>query len=51
MASRSRTVAYRYFARRASELDYAEAYDEARRRVNAIDRLVRARDERREELG
>jgi DNA-binding phage protein len=50
MAATTRTGADRYFARRASEPGYAEAYDEARRR-DAIDRLVRALDDRREELG
>jgi DNA-binding phage protein len=51
MASTTRTGADRYFARRASEPGYAEAYDDAPRRVDAIDRLVRALDDRREELG
>lgn len=51
MASNTRTGGDRYFAKRASELGYAEAYDEARRRIDAIDRLVRALDDRREELG
>ena len=51
VASRTRTGADRYFARRASEPGYADAYDEARRRIDAIDRLVRALDDRREELG
>jgi len=51
MAMTTRTGADRYFERRASEPGYAEAYDEARRRVDAIDRLVRALDDRREELG
>jgi DNA-binding phage protein len=51
VASTTHTGADRYFARRASEPGYAEPYDEARRRVDAIDRLVRALDDRREELG
>lgn len=51
MASTTPAGADRYFARPSSELDDAETYDEARRRVNAIDRLVRALEERREELG
>jgi DNA-binding phage protein len=51
MASTTRTGADRYVARRASEPGYAEAYDEARRRIDAIDRLVRALDDRRGELG
>ncbi len=51
MASTTRTGADRYFAGRASEAGYTEAYDEARRRIDAIDRLVQALDDRREELG
>jgi len=51
MAMTTRTGADRYFERRASEPGYAEAYDEARRRIDSIDRLVRALDDRREELG
>jgi DNA-binding phage protein len=38
-------------AARLAEPGYGEASDEARRRVDAIDRLVRALDERREEIG
>lgn len=51
MAPTTRTGADRYFARRALEPGYADAYDEARRRVDAIDRLVLALNDRREELG
>lgn len=51
MATTVRSGADRYFARRSEEPGYADAYDEARRRVDAIDRLVRALDDRREELG
>ena len=51
MASTTQTGADRYFTRRTSESGYTEAYDYARRRIDAIDRLVRALDERREELG
>lgn len=51
VTTKTRTGAEGYFARRASEPGYAEAYDEARRRIDAIDHLVRALDERREELG
>ena len=51
VAATTRTGADRYFAQRASESGYAEAYDEVRRRIDAIDRLVRALDDRRKELG
>ena len=51
MVIEARTGAERYFAGRAAESGYVEAYVDARRRVDAIDRLVRALDERREVLG
>jgi ribosome-binding protein aMBF1 (putative translation factor) len=51
MASRNVTGADRYFDGRAVEPGYGEAYEEARRRIEQVDRLVRALDERREELG
>ena len=47
----ARTGAERYFAGRSAESGYVEAYEDARRRVDAIDRLLRALDERREALG
>ena len=47
----ARTGAERYFAGRSAEAGYVEAYEDARRRVDAIDRLLRALDERREALG
>ena len=51
MARPTRTGAERYFAQRAEEPGFAEAYDEARRRIDQVDRLVLALDERREALG
>lgn len=51
MAAKTGTGADRYFDNRAVEPGYAEAYDEARRRIDQIDRLVRALDDRREQLG
>jgi DNA-binding phage protein len=45
------TGASRYFAERASEPGYAEAYTEAGRRIDAVDRLMKELDERRIELG
>jgi DNA-binding phage protein len=51
MPAKTGTGADRYFANRAVEPGYAEAYDEARRRIDQIDRLVRALDDRREQLG
>jgi DNA-binding phage protein len=45
------TGAERYFARRAESRTYADAYLEARRRVDQIDGLVRALDDRRSALG
>lgn len=51
MTTRPRTGAERYFAKRAEEPGYAEAYADARRKIDQIDRLVNALDERREALG
>lgn len=51
MTRPTRTGAERYFATRAGEPGYAEAYAEARRKIDQIDRLVRALDDRREVLG
>lgn len=45
------TGADRYFERRAAEPGFADAYDAARRKIDQIDRLVRALDDRRETLG
>ena len=48
---RTRTGAERYFAARAKEPGFEAAYNEARRKIDQIDQLVRALDERREALG
>jgi DNA-binding phage protein len=45
------TGGQRYFERRATEPGYQEAYDEARRKIDQVDRLLRTLDLRREELG
>jgi DNA-binding phage protein len=47
----TRTGAERYFAKRAKEPGFADAYDKARRRIDQIDRLVLALDEQRETMG
>ena len=47
----TRTGAERYFAERAKSPEFGKAYDEARRRIDQIDRLVRTLDDRRDELG
>jgi DNA-binding phage protein len=51
MTGRTSTGAERYFAKRAEAPGYAEAYADARRKIDQIDRLVNALDERREALG
>lgn len=51
MKRRTRTGAERYLAALAEEPGFTEAYDEARRRIDQIDSLVNALDERREALG
>lgn len=48
MTRTTRTGAERYLAARAEEPGFAEAYDEARRRIDQIDRLVLALDKHRE---
>ncbi len=47
----TRTGAERYFAERAEEPGFTDAYNQARRRIDQIDRLVLALDEHRETLG
>ena len=47
----ARTGAERYFDERLKDPDYRAAYERARRRIEQIDNLVRALDDRREELG
>lgn len=51
MARPTRTGAERYLAKRAEAPGFAEAYEQARRRIDQIDQLVLALDERREALG
>lgn len=45
-----RTGAERYFVDRHRDPEYADAYESARARIDAIDTLLRALDERRVEL-
>lgn len=45
------TGAERYFAEQMSDPEYRAAYEEARRRVDQVDNLVRSLDARREALG
>jgi len=51
MATKPRTGAERYLAKQRKDPEYNAAYDEARRRIDQVDALVRALDARREELG
>lgn len=51
MARPTRTGAERYLAKRAEAPGFTEAYEQARRRIDQIDQLVLALDERREALG
>src|ERR1700757_305288 len=44
------TGAERYLARRLEDLEYRQAYHEARDRIDQIDSVIRAFDARREEL-
>lgn len=46
-----RTGAERYLDARLRDSAYREAHDDARRRIESIDRMVRALDRRREDLG
>jgi DNA-binding phage protein len=45
-----RTGAERYFARQLEDPAYREAYERARERIDQIDTVIRALDERRTEL-
>jgi DNA-binding phage protein len=45
-----RTGAERYLEARLSDPEYRAAYERARQRIDQIDRVIRALDERREEL-
>ena len=51
MVKKSRTGAERYLAKRQKNSGYRTAYDEARRRIDQVDAIVRALDDRRESLG
>jgi len=51
MARPTRTGAERYLAGRAAEPGFEEEYEAARRRIDQIDGLVHALDERRQSLG
>jgi DNA-binding phage protein len=51
MARSPRTGAERYFDQLAHDPAYRAAYDDARRRVDQVDTLVRVLDGRRQELG
>jgi len=46
----TRTGAERYFDKRLEDADYREAYDHASERIRQVDLVIRAFDERREEL-
>lgn len=48
--ARAKTGAERYLAGRLKDPDYREAYDRARERVDQIDSVIRAFDDRRVEL-
>lgn len=50
MSRPTRTGAERYLSTLAGEPGFAETYDEARRRVDRVDRLVNALDEQRRAL-
>jgi len=51
MAKKPRTGAERYLAEWRKDPEYRSAYDEARRRIDQVDAIVRALDERRESMG
>lgn len=44
------TGAERYFKARLDDPEYREAFERARKRIDQIDRVIRALDDRREEL-
>ena len=48
---KSDTGAERYFAERRGDPEYGRCFEAVRRRIAQVDQLVRALDERREELG
>ncbi len=51
MAKKPRTCAERYLAKQKKDPEYQAAYDEAQRRIDQVDAIVRALDDRREALG
>lgn len=51
MARRRPTGAERYLAEQKRDPEFRAAYEEARRRIDQVDTLVRTLDGRREELG
>lgn len=51
MASKRPTGAERYIADQFRDPEFRKAYEEARRRIDQVDNIVRALDGRREELG
>lgn len=51
MAGKKPTGAERYIADQLRDPEFRKAYDEARRRIDQVDNIVRALDGRREELG
>lgn len=51
MATKPRTGAEKYLAKQRKNPEYRAAYDEARRRIDQVDAIVRALDDRREALG
>lgn len=51
MVTKPRTGAEKYLAKQRKNPEYGAAYDEARRRIDQVDAIVRALDDRREALG
>ncbi len=49
--TRPPTAAERYFQERLKDPAYAVAHDRARRRIDAVDAVLRALDSRRDDLG
>ncbi len=47
----ARTAAERYFDEQMRDAEYAETYRQERARIDSIDAVLRALDERREKLG
>jgi DNA-binding XRE family transcriptional regulator len=47
---KARTGAERYLAGRLRDAEYRKSYEEARRRIDQVDAVIRALDERRAEL-